>query len=143
MDQDDVFASTPTLVTLRVLLLMTLSRCWTATTCDISTAFLHAPMTKRIAPLEPVGLWEPNDPPDADRPQLEICQDNWKSANQDPATTRRLIQQEKDAGFIEEISIVSLKLNVVGQKALPWEKWGLFVQTTETLDLYLIPRSVE
>ena len=48
MDQDDVFASTPTLVTLRVLLLMTLSRCWTATTCDISTAFLHAPMTDRI-----------------------------------------------------------------------------------------------
>ena len=48
MDQDDVFASTPTLVTLRVLLLMTLSRCWTATTCDISTAFLHAPMTERI-----------------------------------------------------------------------------------------------
>ena len=27
---------------------MTLSRCWTATTCDISTAFLHAPMTERI-----------------------------------------------------------------------------------------------
>ena len=47
MDQDDVFASTLTLVTLRVLLLMTLSRCWTATTCDISTAFLHAPMTER------------------------------------------------------------------------------------------------
>ena len=48
MDQDDVFASTPTLVTLRVLLLMTLSRCWTAMTCDISAAFLHAPMTDRI-----------------------------------------------------------------------------------------------
>ena len=44
VDQDDVFASTPTLVTLRVLLLVTLSRCWT----DISTAFLHAPMTERI-----------------------------------------------------------------------------------------------
>ena len=50
MDQDDVFSSTPALVTLRVLLLMTLSRCWTATTCDISTAFLHAPMTERILP---------------------------------------------------------------------------------------------
>ncbi len=48
MDQDDVFAITPTLVTLRALLLMTLSRCWTATTCDISTALLHAPMTERI-----------------------------------------------------------------------------------------------
>ena len=48
MDQDDVLASAPTLVTLRVLLLMTLSRCWTATTFDISAAFLHAPMTERI-----------------------------------------------------------------------------------------------
>ena len=48
MRQDDVFASAPTLVTLRVLLLMTLSRCWTATTCDISTAFLHAPMPEGI-----------------------------------------------------------------------------------------------
>ena len=60
-----------------------------------------------FAPLQPVGLWEPNDPPDADRPGLEICQDNWKSANQDPATTRCLIQQEKDAGFIEEISSIT------------------------------------
>ena len=49
----------------------------------------------------------PNDPPDADRPHPEICQDNWKSANQDPATTRCLIQQEKDAGFIEEISSIA------------------------------------
>ena len=64
MDQDDVFASTPTLVTLRILLLMILSRCWTATTCDISTAFLHAPMTERILMKPPSeyyptgnGLW--------------------------------------------------------------------------------------
>ena len=41
MDQNDVFASTPTLVTLS-------SRCWTATSCDISAAFLHAPMTECI-----------------------------------------------------------------------------------------------
>ena len=58
-------------------------------------------------PLEPVGLWEPNDPPDVDCPELEICQDNWKSASQDPATTRQLIQQELDAGFIEEIPSIS------------------------------------
>ena len=56
-----------------------------------------------FAPLEPVGLWEPNNPPDVHRPDLQVCQDNWKSANQDPASTRSLIQQELDAGFIEEI----------------------------------------
>ena len=48
MNQDDVSASAPSLVTIRILLLMTLSRCWTVTTCCISTAFLHAPMTGRI-----------------------------------------------------------------------------------------------
>ena len=63
--------------------------------------------SRAFEPLEPVGLWEPNDPPDADRPSLEICQDNWKSANQDPATTRCLIQQELDAGFIEEIPSIT------------------------------------
>ena len=48
MDQDNVSVSAPALVTKRVLLLMTLSRCWTATTFCISTAFLHVPMTERI-----------------------------------------------------------------------------------------------
>ena len=58
VDQDDVFASAPTLVTLRVLLLMTLSRCWTATTCESSTAFLHAPMTERIL-MKPPSEYDP------------------------------------------------------------------------------------
>ena len=48
MDQDIVFASTPTLVTLRVLVSMSLSRCWAMLTCDISTAFLHALMTDKV-----------------------------------------------------------------------------------------------
>ena len=58
-DQDDVSISTTTLVTLRVLLLMTLSRCWTATACNISTAFLHAPMTERIL-MRPPSEYSPN-----------------------------------------------------------------------------------
>lgn len=36
----------PTPVTLRVLLLMTCSRCWNVTIGSLSTAFLHAPMTE-------------------------------------------------------------------------------------------------
>ena len=59
IDQGDVSISTTTLVTLRVLLLMTLSRCWTATTCNISTAFLHAPMTERIL-IRPPSEYSPN-----------------------------------------------------------------------------------
>ena len=53
MDQDTVFASTSTLVTLRVLVLMSLSRCWTMLTCDISTAFLHALMTDKVFVIPP------------------------------------------------------------------------------------------
>ena len=59
IDQGDVSISTTTLVTLRVLLLMTLSRCWTATACNISTAFLHAPMTERIL-IRPPSEYSPN-----------------------------------------------------------------------------------
>ena len=58
-NQDDVSISTTTLVTLRVLLLITLSRCWNATACNISTAFLHAPMTERIL-IRPPSEYSPN-----------------------------------------------------------------------------------
>ena len=61
MDTDDTFASTPTLVTLRVLLLLSLSRCWTVLTCDISTAFLHAPMTERLFMKPPVEFYPDNN----------------------------------------------------------------------------------
>ena len=57
MDTDDTFASTPTLVTFRVLLLLSLSRCWTVLTCDISTAFLHAPMFERLFMRPPVEFY--------------------------------------------------------------------------------------
>ena len=53
MDQDDLFASTPTLVTLRILILMILSRGWICFTCDVSTAFLHAPITERVMLIPP------------------------------------------------------------------------------------------
>ena len=59
IDHDDVSVSTTALVTLRVLLLMTLSRCWTATVCNFSTAFLHDPMTERIL-MRPPSEYSPN-----------------------------------------------------------------------------------
>ena len=61
MDTDDTFASTPTLVTLRVLLLLSLSRCWSMFTCDISTAFLHAPMLERLFMRPPVEFYPDNN----------------------------------------------------------------------------------
>ena len=57
MGTDDTFPSTPTLVTLRVLLLLSLSRCWTVLTCDVSTAFLHAPMFERLFMRPPVEFY--------------------------------------------------------------------------------------
>ena len=57
MDTDDAFASTRTLVTLRVRLLLSLSRCWTVLTCDISTAFLHAPMLEPLFMRPPVEFY--------------------------------------------------------------------------------------
>ena len=57
-----------------------------------------------FSPLALVGLWEANHYNQEDPPALQVCQDNWSSANQNPSITRTLIQQELDAGFIEEIS---------------------------------------
>ena len=65
-DLDDTFASTPSLVTLKLLLTLASSFNWTVTCADISTAFLHALITGEeilvIPPLEyyPEGktLWK-------------------------------------------------------------------------------------
>ena len=42
LDSDSLYASTPTLVTLRLLIVMASARCWDISLADISTAFLHA-----------------------------------------------------------------------------------------------------
>ena len=34
-----------------------------------------------FSPLTPVGLWEANHSPQEDPPALQVCQDNWSSAN--------------------------------------------------------------
>eukprot|EP00438_Fugacium_kawagutii_P021963 Skav208059 [mRNA] locus=scaffold1124:307567:309060:- [translate_table: standard] len=61
MDTDETFASTPTLVTLRVLLLLSLSRCWSIVTCDISTAFLHVLMTEKVFMKPPTEFYPDNN----------------------------------------------------------------------------------
>ena len=45
-DLDDVYASTPILVILRTLLAIALALCWTISSADSSTAFLHAPLAE-------------------------------------------------------------------------------------------------
>ena len=58
LDSDSVFASTPSLVTLRLLLIMSIARGWTITLADISTAFLHALPTGPDG--RPPCLWKLN-----------------------------------------------------------------------------------
>ena len=53
--------------------------------------------------IQPAGIWAPITKPLADFPDLQICEDYWSSANQDPTTTAMLIQNEINNGFIEEI----------------------------------------
>ena len=52
IDVDSIYASTPSLVTLRLLLVMALARSWEISLADISTAFLHAT-------IEEVVVWPP------------------------------------------------------------------------------------
>ena len=53
IDVVSLYASTPSLVTLRLLLVMALARSWEISLADISTAFLHASIE------EPVFVWPP------------------------------------------------------------------------------------
>ncbi len=53
IDVDSIYASTPSLVTLRLLLVMALARSWEISLADISTAFLHAAIE------EVVHVWPP------------------------------------------------------------------------------------
>ena len=55
IDVDSIYASTPSLVTLRLLLVMALARSWEISLADISTAFLHASIE------EPVFVWPPSE----------------------------------------------------------------------------------
>ena len=47
-EEDNLFASTPSLVTMRLLLCMALARNWGITLGDVSTAFLHAAMLAEV-----------------------------------------------------------------------------------------------
>ena len=48
IDVDSIYASTPSLVTLRLLLVMSLARSWEISLADISTAFLHAAIEDKV-----------------------------------------------------------------------------------------------
>ena len=56
-DRDEVFASTPSLTTLKLLLTLTSAFGWFVTTGDVSTAFLHAPMDTDIFVIPPLEFY--------------------------------------------------------------------------------------
>eukprot|EP00439_Symbiodinium_sp_Y106_P065852 s317_g10.t1 len=54
-EEDNLFASAPSLVTMRLLLCMAMSRNWGITLGDVSTAFLHAAMSGEVC------VWPPKE----------------------------------------------------------------------------------
>ena len=54
-EEDNLFASTPSLVTMRLLLCMALARNWGITLGDVSSAFLHAAMSGEVF------VWPPKE----------------------------------------------------------------------------------
>ena len=54
---DDTYASTPVIYVLRILLIIALSRNWMIHFFDISTAFLHAPLSSE----DPICVWPPGE----------------------------------------------------------------------------------
>ena len=56
LDSDTLYASTPSLVTLRLMLTLAIARGWAISLADISTAFLHALLTEEVFVIPPV-VW--------------------------------------------------------------------------------------
>ena len=56
-----------------------------------------------LTPLHLLGLWDRNTKPKPEEPDLQVCRDNWSSANSDPNLTRSFIQQEVPNDLVEEI----------------------------------------
>ena len=54
LDSDTLYASTPSLVTLRLMLTLAIARGWAISLADISTAFLHALLTEKVFVIPPV-----------------------------------------------------------------------------------------
>ena len=53
IDPDVLYASTPTPLTMRILLLMSIATNWTIKLLDVSTAFLHAAMLGTVLIVPP------------------------------------------------------------------------------------------
>ena len=57
LDSDILYASTPSLVTLRLMLTLAIARGWAISLADISTAFLHALLTEEVFVIPPVEYY--------------------------------------------------------------------------------------
>ena len=57
LDPDVLYASTPTRVTMRILLLMAIAGNWTIKLLDVSNAFLHAAMLSTVLVVPPNELY--------------------------------------------------------------------------------------
>ena len=57
LDSDTLYASTPSLVTLRLMLTLAIARGWAISLADISTAFLHALLTEEVFVIPPVEYY--------------------------------------------------------------------------------------
>ena len=60
-DADTIFASTPSLLTMKTLLNLAVALNWKITAGDVSTAFLHAPMTETIYVTPPPEYYKGKD----------------------------------------------------------------------------------
>ena len=61
IDLDVLYASTPTLVTMRILLLMAIARNWAIKLLDVSAAFLHAAMLGTVLIVPPKEFYPNQD----------------------------------------------------------------------------------
>ena len=93
---------------------------------DIALLLKEGIPSGAFSPLQPIGLWGPNTKQKPEEPRLQICHENWSSANSEPNMTRSLIGSWRR-------SPISAQLKKDGPKALPCANWESYVQITGAL----------
>ena len=82
VDPDDTYASTPSLITLTLLLTLAVAHGWYLLAGDVSTAFLHALLTDEVFVIPPVeyypnGVWTEAVPSDVAAALRKCCRISW------------------------------------------------------------------
>ena len=70
---------------------------------DLPTVLAEGVHTGVFSEIKPSGLWPPAKLQPLSQSGLEVCQGNWRPAEEDPETVAALLAEEEAAGWIQQV----------------------------------------